>query len=48
VDYCFFAVAVVQSEKSRSWGVESVAGEIEILDPYLAFWAVQSADLGGN
>jgi hypothetical protein len=33
VHYYFFAVAAVQSEKSRSYGVESVAGEFEILDP---------------
>jgi hypothetical protein len=26
-------VAAVQSEKSGSWGIESVAGEFEILDP---------------
>jgi hypothetical protein len=30
--YYFFAVAMVQSEKSGSWGVESVTGEFEILD----------------
>jgi hypothetical protein len=33
VHYCFFVVAVVQSEKSGSWSVESIAGEFEILDP---------------
>jgi hypothetical protein len=44
----FFVVAAVQSERSESWGVESFAGEFEILDPYLAFWAVRSADLSGN
>jgi hypothetical protein len=31
--YYFFAVAVVQSEKSGSWSIESVAREFEILDP---------------
>jgi hypothetical protein len=30
--YCSFAVAVVQSEEVGSWGIESVAEEIEILD----------------
>jgi hypothetical protein len=33
VHYYFFMVAVVQSEKSGSWGVESVTGKFEILDP---------------
>jgi hypothetical protein len=46
--YCFFVVVAMQSEKSRRLGIESIAGEIEILDPYLAFWTVQSANLGGN
>jgi hypothetical protein len=45
--YCFLAVVAMQSEKFGSWGIESVAGEFEILDQWLAFWAVQSADLGG-
>jgi hypothetical protein len=36
----------VQSEKSRSWGVEFVAQEFEILDPWFVFGAVQFADLG--
>jgi hypothetical protein len=29
---CFYVVVMVQSKKSESWGVESVAGEFEILD----------------
>jgi hypothetical protein len=33
IQCCFSEVVMVQSEKSRSWGVDIVAGEIEILDP---------------
>jgi hypothetical protein len=32
VHYYFFVVAAIQSEKYGSWGIESVAGEFEILD----------------
>jgi hypothetical protein len=31
--YYFFVVAAVQSEKSRSWGIEPDVEEYEILDP---------------
>jgi hypothetical protein len=44
VHYCFSTVAAVQSEEIASWGAESVAEEIEILDLQLALLAVHSAD----
>jgi hypothetical protein len=41
--YCSSAVAAVQSEEIGSWGTESVAEKIEILDLYLALLVVHSA-----
>jgi hypothetical protein len=42
--YCSFEVAAVQSKEIGSWGIESVAEEIEIPDLQLALWAVHSTE----
>jgi hypothetical protein len=46
--YCSSAVAAVQSQEIGSWGTESVAEEIEILDLQLALLAVHSAAQDGT